>query len=234
MSTPSLASPDVSRARLAFLYAAMTALGCAAGLALIRFLQPYPRIDGTATSAVQLGVLFGAPVGLLQWGVLHRHARSVLGASGGDRAQAGLRIVRETAWWIVWTMAGSAVGWSLVVLQLHVLPFPRFSLRAFATSGLILGVSFGLAQERLLIRHPAGRNGWLGWTVAGQVISHLLTLPVGLSLSDTVWQHLAYNVLFGIPFGAAQAVALYRLEPAWRRRLSDAVRAASPDPLDAG
>lgn len=219
MSSPETPTIPVSRVRLSVLYAGMTVLGCAAGLALIRFLQPYPRMGGTLKDVMPLGILFGAPVGLAQWGVLSRHAKRVLDASGIARTVSGRRLVRETAWWVIATLAGSAAGWMLVAAQVHVLSFPRFSLRSIGLSGLLLGAAVGLAQGMLLRRRFPHAGRWILWSVAGMAAGHVLAHPFGPGYSDAFLDHLAYNVAFGIPVGAAQAFSLYRVEPAWRARI---------------
>ena len=217
MTPPSGASPGMSRATLAIQYAFMTVVGCAVAIHLLIDLNPGESLMGW----IQAGVIFGGFIGLAQWWVLFRYTRRVLAGQDIARTRMGRRIVRETAWWGLATLAGFAAGPMAAEMTnrylFRTLPEPVLH----GLIGLVLGAVGGLGQVIVLRRRLPHSWAWVAWTLIGLVAGGILLGSIKNWSFENHLNNLARGIALGLPFGVAQAACLYRLEPIWTKCLLD-------------
>jgi hypothetical protein len=170
-------------------WSALTVLGIAAGLALALPLGVpiFAVLGAMAGTPIVLGIV-GLSLGTAQWPVIRRH-------------------ISASAWWVVGSAAGMAVGLTLGVVLVEQIGRALFGgpinfrmlgvfarAASFGTIGLIGGAGVGLAQWLVLRRQAAKCGRWihvnalsLGAGLAcGSLLADALVLRTGSFASAAV------------------------------------------------
>jgi hypothetical protein len=217
------------------LYTAMTALGTLSLVLLATqdYSQQKPALSRILLESSLHSSLFGAALGIAQWIALrrlvYRSLRQITSAASPPPDER--RWTRDTAWWIVMTVAGSVVGGTFNVLLLwdHLASIQNafachlFIAFVYMPSWAIIAVS----QWILLRRCVAGTIGWLVWTLAAGVFAmslftylswKLLDVAVGIIMDDRQIMGLVIigqNTPTWLILGAVQARCLKRFHSVW-------------------
>ncbi len=191
---------------------------------------PIPSDDPSTRilHALQVGVAFGGPPAICQWIVLRGFVRRTLRRSGTSLTLVARRLVRETALWILATLAGtmaSFLGLALVVPAANTATLGMAALAVLA--GTPLGLGPPLLQWLALFRHVQNGASWMLWTWIGMVIGAIWLIVTMDSLVHAAFPDgLVFGLLFALPLGGFQALALYRMLPFWRAHLLESARRA--------
>jgi hypothetical protein len=239
--------------RTGLLYVGLSVLGAVAGRTLAHLVwatQPPQTSQGTVSiptmvlAHVQGTSFFGAAFGAAQWIALRRLVRrGLLAASGRALSQPERRLVRDTALWIVATVAGmtsaGVVEGAIYGLLFQAHAYALLGLPSAVLDGLIGGCSTGTAQWLVLRHRVPGAGTWIRSTVFGfllgsiagfvgctvlqavfqPVLSPASPAAIWFFLTGTVWTALIAGVT-----ALFQARRLKRLAPGWMKRVHDAAR----------
>ena len=239
-SPPIPAASAPSQATIAWdqtgvLYTAMTALGTLSLVLLATqdYSQQKPALSRLLLESSLHSSLFGAALGIAQWIALrrlvYRSLRQI--ASAANPPPDERRWTRDTAWWIVMTVAGSVVGGTFNVLLLwdpltsiqNAFTRHFFTAFVYTPQWAIIAVS----QWILLRRCITGTIGWLGWTLVAGVFAmslftylswELLDVAVGIIMNDRQIMGLmiiGQNTPTWLILGVVQARCLKRFHAAW-------------------
>jgi hypothetical protein len=222
------------------LYGAMTIVGVVGGGLLfglvkddpdMRYGQKHP--EQVFVFFLQMGGCFGCLLGIAQWIALRQFVHQALRQlmCRQDLPLPAKRMVRETAWWIVATLAGMIGGASMNGLLFILLleadsSLPNESvivLFYFVMAFLIQGISLAWAQWILLRRRVQSDVGWIGWTgIALALIPFgvllLIALRIGGGPTST---YVLVLVMGGCLLGIFQVRSLRSLAPEWVRTVRE-------------
>lgn len=178
--------------------------------------------------ALQVGVAFGGPPAVGQWIVLRAFARRTLRRSGTSHTLAARRLVRETALWIMATLAGTMASFLGLALVVPVADTATLGMAALAVlAGTPLGLCPPVLQWLALFRRVQNGVSWMLWTWIGMVIGAVWLIVTMDSLVHAAFPDgLAFAALFALPLGGFQALALYRMLPFWRAHLLESASRA--------
>jgi hypothetical protein len=163
-----------SRAGRAIAFALLTAAGAAIasvlGTILIRrdALQTAdPSMARRVWFAVQYSVIVGACIGVAQWLVIRRWVQDLVAGAADRLPEGGRRAVRESAGWIVATIAGWIAAGAFNAAWLWM--GRSRSIMEFICRGTFRGAIYGAilgTVQWFFVRRYAGRTGRWIWMTA--------------------------------------------------------------------
>jgi hypothetical protein len=232
--------------RTGLLYVGLSVLGAMAGSAAAMLLwdratrQATPSVSEYVMNNIHATSFNGAAVAVAQWLVLRRLVRRALrAASCRDLSQPERRLVRDTALWIVATIAGTvtsgAFGGLIFGILLHSGAHGLLGLPTSLFNGLISGLILGTAQWLVLRRQVPSAGRWIRWTVGGLMLGNiayyivwsLLTLPFEQANPNPwmLWAiHAPPVAAFVSSYAFLQSACLKRLAPGWLTRHLETTR----------
>jgi hypothetical protein len=198
------------KGRIVLAYSTLTMLGFVAAVYATRILVVTPDpltplpFSRELWHFTQVGILYGALVGVSQWGVIRMWSRHMMSVREGlpprPRARDGAAwIVVTTAGYIASTVASLIYVWSI-----------KEHLNALAGLPIYLhdalqGCVIGLSQWLYLRRCVPGAARWIAFSAAGEILSSQAGyVPVEFPFSTAA---------IGVVFGLVQGVCLARLKP---------------------
>jgi hypothetical protein len=208
------------------LYTILTTLGVVAGFFVSIFfvlmlhgipINPSP-LSKDILKALEGGSLFGLILGVFQYAALRRLVlRLYRNRNGMTLDETGRRNVRDTADWIVATVAGTTAGSLIGVICPELIPQTYSGLRSAASLGGY-GACLGATQWMVLRRWASGAALWIPCTAAGPALSVIgnraltgLNLPL-LGYGPII----TLSVTVGLCLGIFQALCLRRLVARWK------------------
>ena len=226
------------------LYVGLSATAAAVGyLAALHFIwrdiPDSPPFLEMVLLRVQMATIYGAAVATVQWLVLYRLVLRALRTSRKPPSHAHRRLVRNTAWWIIMTLASTVVSFMLAVLAGELQKYCSIDfLYPNLTLALIDGLILGTSQWFLIRSRVPGAGRWILWTAVGTVLGGIVALQTYRYSYDLIQNFpghygilarsisIAYGVINVVVVTAFQAFCLKRLAPAWMKRLYDEAHAA--------
>jgi hypothetical protein len=204
------AVPPLRKRRIVLAFAAMTTLGFVGAVYATRILVVTPDLITPLPLSrelwhfTQVGILYGALVGVSQWGVIRAWSRHMTAVREGlpSRLRA-----RDGVAWIVVTTAGFIASTVTSFLYVRGLDGPIDILSGLSTylNDALRGCVIGLSQWLYLRRFVPGAARWIAFSAAGEILSSQAGyVPIEFPFATAA---------IGAVFGMVQGVCLARFKP---------------------